>query len=165
MGIAYFGMAAGSLAAGSLMDLVGRRKVLSLSNILLAGGAFMQAFAIGFFGLFFGRVLVGFGIGMGLATVSAYIAEVSPAHKRGLFSSAEELFITIGVLCGYLANYVLLGIPHDWRWMLGLGGVIPLLFVPMLLTSLFPESPRYLFQKGRHEEASQVLSVLVSPDE
>ncbi len=43
-----------------------------------------------------------------------------------------------------------------WRWMLGIGAVPAVLFIVMLLG--VPESPRWLAQNNREEEARQILS-------
>lgn len=165
MGSAYFAMACASLAAGSLMDWIGRKLSLCVSYALLTAGSLIMAFGNTFLVLLAGRITIGLGLAMGIITVATYIAEVSPAERRGLFSSAEETFIVMGMLLGYLANYTLLGISHDWRYMLALGAVIPFIFVLLLLTPLFPESPRYLLLKGKADQAKKVLAMLVSEDE
>merc|ERR1719230_224835 len=100
-----------------------------------------------------GRVLLGVGVGMGMSAVSSYIAEVAPAQHRGLFSSLEEMFIVLGIVAGYYCSYLLYGVSNDWRWMLGLGAVAPTIFTVLLLTPLFPESPRFLLLSGRTDEA------------
>mmetsp|Transcript_112466 Transcript_112466/g.195113 ORF Transcript_112466/g.195113 Transcript_112466/m.195113 type:complete len:487 (+) Transcript_112466:125-1585(+) len=165
MGSSYLAMAVGCLGAGSLMESAGRKLSLCVSYAFLTAGSLIMAFGHSFLMLLTGRLTVGIGIAMGLIAVAAYIAEVSPADRRGLFSSAEEMFIVIGILLGYLANYMLLGLKHDWRYMLALGAVIPFIFMLLLLTPLFPESPRYLLLRGKVDEAKQVLAMLVSQDE
>lgn len=70
--------------------------------------------------------------------------------------------VTLGILLAYVSNLLflhhnLLGI-RDWRWMLG-SALIPavLLFIGGVL---LPESPRYLVEKGKVDEACDVLKVL-----
>lgn len=70
--------------------------------------------------------------------------------------------VTLGILLAYVSNLLflhhnLLGI-RDWRWMLG-SALIPavLLFIGGVL---LPESPRYLVEKGKVDEARDVLKVL-----
>lgn len=70
-----------------------------------------------------------------------------------------QLMITLGILLAYVSNlgflgHNLLGI-RDWRWMLG-SALIPalILFVGSIV---LPESPRYLVEKGKIDEARRVL--------
>ncbi|CAJ1190904.1 D-xylose transporter [Fructilactobacillus sanfranciscensis] len=70
--------------------------------------------------------------------------------------------VTLGILLAYVSNLLflhhnLLGI-RDWRWMLG-SALIPavLLFIGGVLP---PEYPRYLVEKGKVDEARDVLKVL-----
>ena len=49
-----------------------------------------------------------------------YIAEISPSHWRGRFVAFFQFNIVLGIVIAYLTNYVVVGIPHDWQWMLGI---------------------------------------------
>merc|ERR1719333_436137 len=126
------------------------------SSLLIVGGLLM-ACATNFEMLIAGRITAGCGTGIGLTAVTAYMSEVSPAHSRGFFTSLEELFVNVGNVLGYMANYFLYGIKYDWRIML-LIGVFPAtlclisLLLPYACTGI-PESPRFLQKVGRLEEA------------
>jgi len=165
MGGAHLSMAAGALLAGVLQDMLGRKPALAIAYGMLAFGSLVMAFASAFLELLIGRLFVGLGVGIGLAVVSTYVAEVAPAEQRGFYACLEGVFINIGLLAGYLGNYYLHGMEHDWRWMLGLGAVAPILFMVLLMTPLFPESPRYYFLLGQEDEAKRILSSLVEADE
>ena len=67
-----------------------------------------------------------------------------------------------GILLSYSVNYLLTGAgPANWRWMFASAAVPSILF---LLTLLFiPESPRWLVQKGREQEAELFLAQIVGP--
>jgi len=147
--------------AGKLSDSCGRKPTMMVACILLIIGGLLMAFATRFEMLLLGRMVAGSGTGTGLTAVTAYMAEVAPAHERGFYASLEELFVNVGNVCGYLINFALLGVPHDWRLMLGLG-VVPAAIVLLVLLlpyriSGIPESPRYLQKVGRAEEAREVL--------
>ena len=65
------------------------------------------------------------------------------------------LSIVLGIVIAYLTNYWIVGIPHDWQWMLGIEAVPALAFGLLLMT--VPESPRWLLIRSRDAEARRVL--------
>lgn len=162
------GVALCSPGAASVADKYGRKPTMIISLTLLILGGLCMASANGFAMLALGRLTCGSGVGIGLTAVTAYMSEVAPASHRGLFGSLEELFVNLGNVVGYLANFALLDVEHNWRWMLG-GGVPPLFFtaVILLLPERFtgiPESPRFLYKKGRVDEAMHALGDLLGED-
>jgi len=111
------------------------------------------------------RAMVGFGIGMGFLIVSMYIAEVAPTEMRGQLTALEEVFLNVGIVAGYAVKWLLLGTQNDWRWMLSFGSILPLLVLLTLFCPCVHESPRWLFMKGRVEEAEKALTVFVGREE
>jgi len=68
----------------------------------------------------------------------------------------NQLAIVLGILVSYLVGWELAGLGEDsWRWMFAVAA-LPALF---LLVAMFfvPESPRWLMEKGREQEARKVL--------
>jgi len=124
-----------------------------------------MALAPAFWFLLFGRVLMGMGVGIGIHAVTCFISETSPAATRGMWGGMMELFLSVGLMLGFVANVLLLGLPHDWRLMLGAGAVVPALLLMILACGGLPESPRYLMMHGRVAEARAVLATLVGPEE
>ena len=108
------------------------------------------------------RLLGGIAIGIASTLSPLYIAEISPAQKRGLLVSLNQLAIVSGILLSYSVNYLLTGAgPANWRWMFASAALPSIAF---LLTLLFiPESPRWLVQKGREKEAKGLLARMVGP--
>jgi len=155
----------GSLVGGALADAFGRRGALGVDCFLLTVGPVAMAMSSSMILLLVTRALVGFGIGMGLVIVSMYIAELAPAHMRGRLTTLEDVFLNLGMVLGYIMNWFLFGIPNDWRWMLGLGSVLPLLVLVLICFPQMPESPRWLVTKGRNEEAEAILTTFVGKEE
>mmetsp|Transcript_9514 Transcript_9514/g.29441 ORF Transcript_9514/g.29441 Transcript_9514/m.29441 type:complete len:470 (-) Transcript_9514:58-1467(-) len=155
----------GALAGGAAADALGRRTTLLVCCALLVAGPLAMAFAPSVPLLVIARAVVGFAIGIGFVAVSMYLAEVTPADMRGKLTSLEDIFMNIGMLQGYLINWLLLGIENDWRYMLGLGSVLPFFVFIATLSPQVPESPRWLFMRGREEEAERVLVSFVGPEE
>jgi len=163
------GVAFAAPLAGSYADYAGRKAAMTLASCLLIAGGLLMAFASNFEMLIAGRIVAGCGAGVGLTAVTAYMSEVSPAHSRGFYGSLEELFVNVGNVVGYLVNFALVGVPYDWRIMLGLG-IVPaccvliVLVLPYSFTGV-PESPRYLQKVGRLDEARAVLLDLLNDEE
>ncbi|KAL6007533.1 hypothetical protein ACLOJK_033031 [Asimina triloba] len=105
-----------------------------------------------------GRLLAGIGIGISSAIVPLYISEVSPTEIRGALGSVNQLFICIGILAALVAGLPLAGNPLWWRTMFGIA-VVP--SVLMALGMAFsPESPRWLFQRGKSAQAETSIKTL-----
>jgi len=63
----------------------------------------------------------------------------------------------------YLINLAFTKVPGTWRWMLGIAGLPAL--VQFILMLMLPESPRWLYRKGRKEEASEILRKIYPANE
>lgn len=163
MSCAILGCAAGASIAGAVGDWLGRKRLLVLSGILFAvsslGTALPQSLTV--FIAF--RIVAGIGIGMAALASPMYIAEIAPAHLRGRLVSVNQLAIVTGFLLVYFANYYIARqgdeawrVETSWRWMFGLGLVPSVLFLALL--ALVPESPRWLVENRRREEARTILA-------
>lgn len=165
VGIAYLAMGIGAPVGGSFADSLGRKKTLALTYILLMIASLMSALAATFPHLLVARAILGLGIGGGMSVVSTYMTEVSPKAQRGCYVGLEDLFLVLGISVGYAFNYLLTGIANDWRWMLGLGAIGPMIALVFLWVPQLPESPRWEMLQGRREEAVRLLVGLVGADE
>ncbi|GAB4824966.1 Probable polyol transporter 4 [Ancistrocladus abbreviatus] len=147
----------GSLAGGRASDALGRKWTMALAAVVFQAGAIIMTLAPSFQILMLGRLLAGVGIGFGVMIAPVYIAEISPAITRGSLTSFPEIFINLGILLGYVSNYVFSSLPAhiSWRIMLGVG-VLPSVFIGFALL-IIPESPRWLVMQNRLDEARSVL--------
>ncbi|KAL0363589.1 UNVERIFIED_CONTAM: putative inositol transporter 2 [Sesamum calycinum] len=153
--MAVAGAIIGAAIGGWLNDRYGRRTTILIADFLFFVGAVLMAAAPNPSLLIVGRVFVGLGVGMASMTSPLYISEASPAKVRGALVSTNGFLITGGQFLSYLINLAFTKAPGTWRWMLGVAGVPALLqFILMLL---LPESPRWLYRKGRKEEAEAIL--------
>src|SRR3546814_9484100 len=80
---------------------------------------------------------------------------------RGFLVGLFQRKIVIGILVGYVSNFAigqLAGGDLVWRLKLGIAAAPAALFLVMLLH--IPHSPRWLVEKGRHDEAHPAIAAL-----
>ncbi len=164
VGCALIGSILGVLIAGMMSDFLGRKKTMLISALLFSISAIGCAVSQDFTQLVIFRIVGGFGIGIVSIVSPVYISEVSPAEVRGTMVSLYQLFITIGFLLAYLANYLILkgtSMADYWRPMLGAEAVPDILF--LVLIFFIPESPRWLQVRGQREDKSEEWKALREP--
>ncbi|GAB4829376.1 Fibroblast growth factor 3 [Ancistrocladus abbreviatus] len=161
--MAVAGAIIGAAVGGWLNDRFGRRFAILLADALFFAGAVIMAAAPNPGALIVGRVFVGLGVGMASMTSPLYISEASPAKIRGALVSTNGFLITGGQFLSYLINLAFTKAPGTWRWMLGIAGLPALL--QFILMFFLPESPRWLYRKGREEEAKTILRKIYPSDE
>ena len=171
MSSALAGCVFGALISGWCADRFGRKLPLIISAILFSASAWGTAVATHFDWFVFYRIVGGVGIGLASALSPMYIAEVSPAEKRGKFVAINQLTIVIGVLAAQLVNLMIAepvassATMQDilqswngqvgWRWMFGAELIPAVLF--LLLMFLVPDSPRWLAKAGKPDKAERML--------
>ncbi|XP_049383102.1 probable polyol transporter 6 isoform X4 [Solanum stenotomum] len=147
----------GSLSAGRTSDYIGRRYTIVIASVIFLGGSVVMGYGPSYAVLLVGRCIAGVGVGFALMIAPVYSAEVSSPSTRGFLTSLPEVGISIGILLGYLSNYIFSGLPLrlGWRIMLGIAA-IPSLFLAICILRM-PESPRWLIMKGRLGEAKEIM--------
>ena len=154
------GCAIGGIAFSKLGDTYGRRIALVIVTIVYVVGIVISIASIDkWYQYFIGRIISGMGVG-GISIYSPLlISEVSPKHIRGTLISCFQLMITLGIFLGYCTNYGTKTYTNSvqWRVPLGLGFAWALFMVAAMF--MVPESPRYLIEKGRLEDAKRSVAV------
>lgn len=142
-----------------LCDHTGRRFPIFIGSLLLVIGAALQCAAQNYAMFLAARMVIGFG---GLIAVEAspmFIAELAyPTHRAVLTGYYNNLWYLGSLLAAWVTyGTYFMGPGESWAWRIPslLQGFFPLLQV--FFVYLMPESPRYLVQKDRHEEARKVL--------
>ena len=107
-----------------------------------------------------GRFVLGWGIGALSATVPVWQAECSASKNRGQHVVLDGCFISLGYLLEAWINLGFFEINSNlalqWRIPLAIPCLISL--VPIFSVFFIPESPRWLVNKGRVEEARVSLA-------
>jgi len=153
--VALTGTTVGSFLWGMIADRLGRRAGILLASLMFIGTSicgFMPAFQWNLVMCF----LMGLSAGGMLPIVYALMTESMPAKRRGWLVVLHGGMGTVG---GYLAasGLAALLVPHfGWRimWFLGL----PTGALVLLLNRWIPESPRFLLERGRLEDAEKVMA-------
>ncbi len=154
------GMLCGSLVAGTLTDLLGRRRLFAASvalfSLAMLGCGLAPSF--GAFAAF--RFVAGLGIGGLLPTAIALTSEFAAPRHRSRILGAVLTGPPVGGLLASAASVALLA-DSGFQLVYGLG-VVPLLLVPVALR-LLPESPAYLRTQGRTAEADRIAAAFRLP--
>jgi len=142
LGAAMFGVALGALIAGPWADKFGRKRVLLISITLFSFFSLLSAFSRTPLEMGLLRFLTGLGLGAVMPNCVTLISEYMPERRRSLMITIMYSGFNIGSgLGGFIAAGLL---PHyGWQSVLGFGGLIPLLMLPLLVW-LLPESAMYM---------------------
>lgn len=162
--MALWGTVIGATCAGVVGQHLGGRETLRLMAVLYLVSSLGCAGAWNWYALLAARFIGGLAIGGSSVLGPVYIAEVSPAPRRGRLVGLFQINIVVGILLAYFSNYCIarMGLGNDeWRWQLGITSAPALLFLFLLFG--IPRSPRWLATKGRLEEARRVLEMTGSP--
>lgn len=150
----------GGLFAGMFSDLVGRRPVLGIADVIFIGGAIAQAVCHTVWSMIGGRFLIGIGVGIASCIAPLYIQELTPTKQRGRMVVWNVTMITLGQVIAYGIDAAFEDSHGGWRWMVGLGAIPAALQIIFLF--FLPESPRVLIRRGNFEAARAVMSKIYS---
>ena len=167
-GSAILGCIPGAMAAGVLSDRFGRKSLLFFCALLYAVSGVLSAIPSTFNQFLAARIISGLGIGASSMICPVYIAEIAPEKYRGRLGTLFQLGIVTGIFLTLFINKSIQGMgdevwntAYGWRWMLGMEVVPAVVFILLLLT--VPESPRWLAQQGRIDEARVILTKVDGP--
>ncbi|MEX0768053.1 MAG: MFS transporter [Microthrixaceae bacterium] len=159
---AIVGAIIGAVCLGRLTDRLGRKLAFRLDLGLFVVFALLSGLAWNIPSLIAFRFILGIGVGADYPISAAYVAEIAPARHRVRLLVGAFSFQAVGQVLGALVGLCIL-VTFDsvtsWRYMLAFGAVPALLII--LLRRGVPESPKWLAAQGQHEEAAEVVSLLV----
>jgi MFS family permease len=157
------GIMIGALLFGYLADRFGRRKLFILTLLLYSGFTVISALSPGYYFFMVFRFLTAIGVGAEYSAINAAIGEIIPARFRGRANAAVMNFWPVGsILAALLSLYFINLLPPSigWRFAFGLGAVVALFTV--WVRRILPESPRWLLERGRRQEALEVMQQIES---
>src|SRR5271170_6712525 len=156
----FAGLFIGTFVFGYAADKYGRRTIFTYSMLWYCAATFVMAFQNSGVGVSLWRLIAGIGIGVELVTIDTYLSELVPKSMRGrAFAFNQSVMFSVVPVVALIA-YLLVPISplgfDGWRWVVLIGSV-GALFVWFIRRAV-PESPRWLINQGRLDEAEAVTA-------
>jgi putative MFS transporter len=158
--VTFAGLFVGTILFAPVADRFGRRTIFTLSLIWYTAASVGMGLQSAALGVDLWRFVAGVGIGVEIVTIDAYVSELAPKRVRGRAFAVSQFvqFLAVPVLA--FASWALvprapLGVA-GWRWVVFLGSTGAV--VVWLIRRRLPESPRWLAQHGRLEDAERVVA-------
>ncbi len=163
-----------SVIAGFFADLLGRKLMMLISAVMFVASVAIIFTSQSYVPLLLGRILQGMSGGVIAVVVPLYLAECLKSDTRGKGTSIFQFMLTFGIVAAaFVGDYytkhaeaaidlaagdqtaIIAAANHAWRGMF-LSVIYPgLLF---LIGGFFiSESPRWLYRKGRKEQARAAM--------
>ena len=145
--------------AAWLAERTGRRFPIFIGSVLLVIGAVLQCAAQNYAMFLVARMIIGFGGLIAVESSPMLVTELAyPTHRPVLVGYYNNLWYLGSLMAAWITyGTYFMGTGDSWAWRIPslLQGFFPLLQV--FFVYLLPESPRYLVQKDRHEEARKIM--------
>lgn len=153
---ALIGLALGALLSGPLADWLGRKKIIVNSVFFFGFWTIVTAFSQNIEQMIFFRFMTGLGLGAAMPNIGTLVSEYAPERQRSFLITVIFCGFTFGAAAGgFSASWL---IPRfGWHSLMALGGILPLLFAPLLIW-LLPESVRFLVVK--RAPAARIRAIL-----
>jgi putative MFS transporter len=150
-----FGILLGSPIGGWAGDKFGRKPLFMMDMGLFVIASGLQFFVDSPLLLFVVRLLMGIAIGTEYSVGWPMMSEFAPARLRGRLMGLTLVAWYAGFMVAYLVGYLLVhSTDLDWRIILGSSTLLAL--VLFLARFGLPESPRWLWNQGRRDDARRI---------
>jgi MHS family proline/betaine transporter-like MFS transporter len=158
-GVGFVLRPVGAIVLGQYADRAGRRAALSLIIFLMLIGSAIIAFAPTYAAIgaaapaliVLARLIQGFSVGGEMGGATAYLIEIAPENRRGLYASWQYAGQAGAALGGALLAFGLtrlLGAQavYDWGWRIPFMFGLSIAPIGFYLRTKVPETPTYLAQ-------------------
>src|ERR1700743_3153192 len=156
------GMMLGGLFFGPLADRFGRKRFIGVCTALFGVFSLLTSLTETPSQLMALRFLTGLGLGGAMPNAVALVVEYFPKRRRARAGTMVFVGFTIGAAIGGFAVAGLLR-SYGWPVVFVIGGIIPLVLVPLVLLML-PESLTFLILKGRPQAEIVRPLLQLAPD-
>ncbi|KAF9126914.1 hypothetical protein BGW39_006243 [Mortierella sp. 14UC] len=165
----FVGMMFGAMFWGTLSDIYGRKQAFNFTLIVTTVFGIGASFATNYWLLCLLILGLGFGVGGNMPVDGALFLEFTPKKNQYLLTFLS-IFFSFGAVATSIFGYILLPrysceTPVEggcqgkgWRYMLlATGGLTLSMVVGRVILFRLEESPKYLLNHNRHQEAAVVL--------
>ncbi|EPQ32134.1 uncharacterized protein PFL1_00331 [Pseudozyma flocculosa PF-1] len=142
-------------------DRFGRVRSSQICCLLMFLGTSLWIGANNIAMLYVGRAINGIGVGMTPVCAPVFLVEIAPRQIRGLCTSVYSASVYVGLLLGYSINLAVKRHMDDTK---AIAWQVPLIMnygwhaIILVGTFFIHESPRWLMQKERHDDAAKSLA-------
>ncbi|XP_050313233.1 facilitated trehalose transporter Tret1-2 homolog isoform X1 [Anthonomus grandis grandis] len=147
------GALGGGILGGLLIENLGRKWTILLTDLLFLGAFLVNYFAQNYIYMYVSRIVSGVSVGILSLTLPVYLAETIQPEVRGTLGLLPTAFGNIGILLCYL-----FGTFWEWRALAMVGVLLSIPFV--IVFWVIRETPRFLISKGKEDEMQQALQWL-----
>ncbi|KAI9368520.1 general substrate transporter [Aspergillus egyptiacus] len=150
----------GAIIAFTWGERLGRKKAILLGTTIMAIGTIIKASSYSLPQMFVGRIVLG--LGNGINTTTAPVWQTETAHHR--WRGKLVMFELVMNIAGFsLVNWINYGLSFRggsvaWRFPIAFQFIF--IFILYATIPWLPESPRWLMEQGRQEEAVQILAAI-----
>ncbi|CZT18155.1 related to hexose transporter protein [Ramularia collo-cygni] len=155
-------MAVGGIVALPITPYIadgwGRRWGIIIGCLIGLVGVALQGISINFRMFIAARFFIGFGTSIAQGASPLLITELAHPQHRAIFTTIYNTTWYVGAIIAAWATYGTNQINNNWSWRIPslLQGFAPIL--QLVFVWFVPESPRFLFAKGKTERAHHVLA-------
>ncbi|EGW33320.1 sugar transporter 1 [Spathaspora passalidarum NRRL Y-27907] len=159
IGLFNVACAIGGIVLSKIGDIKGRRIGLMFAMAIYVAGIAVQISAQDkWYQITIGRIITGFSVGTVSVISPMFIGESSPKAVRGTLVCCFQLCITLGIFIGYCCTYGTKQLNNSLQWRIPLA--LCFLWAGFLVVGMMfmPESPRFLVEKKRIEDAKKSIA-------
>ncbi|CAK1594665.1 unnamed protein product [Parnassius mnemosyne] len=147
-----------NLVLGMLLDCIGRKYCVMLTCVPKIIVSILFIFATDVWMLVLGRAFIGIGDFFLFSVVPVYASEIASKDMRGILCTFQQVFSSLGIVIslsvGPFTSYRTFSIVF--------AAIILITSIPLFF---LPDSPYFLYSKGRTNKAIEVLKLLRGTDQ
>jgi MFS family permease len=150
----------GCIASFFFGHKIGRKKMIMAGGTIMVIGTILLGSSYSRAQFIVGRIVTGFGNGINSATVPSYQSEMARPERRGRLLSAQGTVTIVGLCIAYWIDYGLSFVdsPVQWRFPISFQAFFAVCLVLQMIP--LPETPRWLCEQDRSDEAASILARL-----
>ncbi|KAI5459387.1 general substrate transporter [Mariannaea sp. PMI_226] len=141
-----------------MADNMGRKPTIMIGCAIMILGAFISAFCNGYGMYIAGRFVLGFGNSLAQMSSPMLLTEICHPQHRGPLTAVYNCLWNLGSLIVSVVGWGTASINNNWSWR----SITLIQALPSIIQILgiwwVPESPRFLINKDKPEQALEVLA-------